>query len=108
MINVEHIVRNFSHKSSVMISMTATEMMPASVRGAVEAQIERLKQKLLRPVLESVSSTALAKEIAWAANEAAALAWLTVCPVLVLPTLLEEKICEAIRKWNKQQELRRR
>jgi len=109
MFSVEQIVRNFSQTRSVMMGMTATtEMLHAPVRGVVERQIEPLKQRLLSPILESVSSTDLVKEISWAANEAAALAWLTVCPILVLPTLLEEKVHEALRKWAKRQDVRRR
>ena len=109
MFSVEQIVRNFSQTRSVMMSMAATtEMLHAPVRGVVEGQLERLKQRLLSPILESVSSTDLVKEISWAANEAAALAWLTVRPVLVLPTLLDEKVHETLKKWEKQQDVRRR
>ena len=109
MFSVEQIVRNFSQTRSVMMSMTATtEMLNAPIRGVVEGQLERLKQRLLSPILESVSSTDLVKEISWAANEAAALAWLTVCPILVLPALLEEKVHETLKKWDKQQNVLRR
>jgi len=85
-----------------------TETLHAPVRGKVEAQIELLKQQLLRPVIDSAANTDLVKELVWAANEAAALAWLTVCPILVLPTLLEEKIHGAKRKWEKQEQVRHR
>ena len=109
MFSVEQIVRNFSLTRSVMMSMTATtEMLHGPIRGVVEGQIEGLKQRLLSPILESVSSTDLVKEISWAANEAAALAWLTVCPVLVLPALLDEKVHDALKKWDKQQNVLRR
>jgi hypothetical protein len=92
-----------------MMSMTATtEMLHAPIRGEMEGQIDQLKQRLLRPILESISSTELVKEISWAANEAAALAWLTVCPILVLPTLIDEKVCEVLKRWDKQQHLLRR
>jgi len=109
MFSVEQIVRNFSQTRSVMMSMTATtKMLHAPIRGVVEGQIEGLKQRLLSPILESVSSTDLVKEISWAGNEAAALAWLTVCPILVLPALLEEKVHEARKKWDKRQNVLRR
>ena len=62
------------------------------MRGDVESQLERLKEQLLRPIIEKVSDHTLAREISWAATEAAALAWCTVCPVLILPLLLEEKV----------------
>jgi hypothetical protein len=107
MILVEQIYRNFSHISSVMISMTGTlEMPPAPTRGALERQLEQLKQRLLRPVVERISNTELARELSWAANEAAALAWLTVCPILVLPALLDEKVRAALKRWEKQRQLR--
>src|SRR5262245_16782766 len=78
----------------------------APVRGDVEVQLENLKARLLQPVLEKVTDNALVKEILWAANEAAALAWCTVCPVLILPLLLEEKVKETFTKWEKQQRVK--
>jgi hypothetical protein len=72
----------------------------------LETQLDQLKQKLLKPVLETVSNRDLIRDLSWAANEAAALAWFTMCPILVLPTLLEEKLSLAWKKWEKQQHLR--
>jgi hypothetical protein len=89
--------------------VTATiETLHAPGRGKVEAEIERLKQDLLRPIIASVANVELVKALSWAANEAAGLAWLTVCPNLVLPALLEEKMHETMRKWEKQEQVRRR
>ena len=42
------------------------------------------------------------KELYCAANEAAALAWLTVCPLLFFPSLLEEKVRTTLRRWERQ------
>ena len=81
-------------------------MVAAPVRGAVEQQLDQLKNRLLRPVLEKISCAELVRELSWAANEAAGQAWQTVCPILVLPTLLEERLHECVRKWNKQQQVR--
>ena len=78
------------------------------IRGQIESEIESLKDKLLRPMMESIANTGLARELSWAANEAAALAWLTFCPILVLPALLEEKIQNAFNKWQKQEHVRQR
>jgi hypothetical protein len=87
--------------------MTAiNEMLHAPRRGPVEGQLDLLKEELLRPMLASISNNALVREIAWTANEAAALAWMTICPVLVLPTLLEEKVLDTMKRWEKQQRLR--
>lgn len=83
-------------------------MLQALSRGPIEGQLDQLKQRLLGPALERISNTELGKDLAWAANEAAALAWLTVCPILVLPTLLEEKTRATMKKWEKQEQLRQR
>ena len=82
--------------------------MPAPMRGQMEAQIEQLKNRLLGPMVESVANAELVKELSWAANEAAALAWFTACPILVLPALLEEKVQDALKRWGKQEALRQR
>jgi hypothetical protein len=74
-------------------------------RGAVEAQLEELKEKLLAPIVRSVGNTMLVSELRWVANEAAALAWFTVCPILVLPLLLDEKIRAALERWERQHQL---
>jgi hypothetical protein len=74
-------------------------------RGAVEAQLEELKEKLLAPIVRSAGNTMLVSELRWVANEAAALAWFTVCPILVLPLLLEEKIRAALERWERQHQL---
>src|SRR5215212_7785775 len=83
-----------------------TGYLSAPVRGEVEAQLDTLKEQLVRPILEKVRDSALSSEILWAANEAAALAWCTVCPVLILPLLLEEKVRRAMAKWEKQQQVK--
>jgi hypothetical protein len=80
----------------------------APCRGAMEDQLESLKEQLLIPLLSSVENAALIQELRWVANEAAALAWCTVCPLLVLPALLEEKVCAARQRWERQQLLRKR
>jgi len=100
-----------------MVSMSTTQAIrieewqspafSAPIRGQIEAELEELKQRLLDPIIATIMDRALIKEILWAANEAAALAWCTICPVLVLPTLLEEKVRAALAKWEKQQHLRR-
>ncbi|HXJ59053.1 MAG TPA: hypothetical protein VNU68_20535 [Verrucomicrobiae bacterium] len=75
-------------------------------RGALEQELERLKEQLLAPILASVQNAVLLRELRWVANEAAALAWFTLCPVLVLPTLLEEKVNAAFRRWERQELLK--
>ena len=82
-------------------------VLSSPVRGQVEAELEQLKDRLLKPFLDTINHTSLVREIFWAANEAAALAWFTVCPILILPTLLEEKVRAAIERWGKQVQLLR-
>jgi hypothetical protein len=75
------------------------------MRGPVEERLEQLKEQLLRPTLEKVADSRVVKDICWAANEAAALAWLTVCPLLVFPDLLEEKVRATLQRWERQSHL---
>ena len=77
-------------------------------RGAMEEQLEGLKERLLIPLLSSIENAALIHELRWAANEATALAWFTICPMLVLPALLEEKVSAALQRWELQQLLWKR
>ena len=58
--------------------------------------------------MNSVENAGLAQELRWVANEAAALTWFTVCPILVLPTLLEEKAPSALEWWERQENIRHR
>lgn len=79
----------------------------APFRGDVETRLEVLKHALLQPVLRGTRNPELHAKLAWAAQEAASLAWLTPFPLLVFPTLFEEKITAARRHWLKQQRIRR-
>ena len=83
-------------------------LLPSPRRGQLEQQLEQLKQQLLVPVLNSFESAALVQELRWVANEAAALAWFSVCPVLVLPALMEEKLRTALTRWERQEQIRQR
>lgn len=77
-------------------------------RAAREADLEQLKQRLLRQLLEENSSADLTAPLRRAANEAAALAWLTPYSLLVFPTLLEEKAQAARHQSLRQARIRRR
>jgi len=76
-------------------------------RGPIELQLNQLKEHLLSRRIRLVTDLKLAESLSWAANEAAALAWFTHCPMLVLPGLLEEKIAVALQWGEKQARLRR-
>ena len=75
---------------------------PAPFRATQETEFERLKSRLLTEKLLATAQPALNAPIRRAANEAAALAWVTFYPLLVFPTLFEEKIRTAIRQAARQ------
>ncbi len=74
----------------------------APFRANLENEFERLKIRLLTETLETVERPALNTSLRRAANEAAALAWVTFYPLLVFPTLFEEKARAAIRQAERQ------
>ena len=80
----------------------------APLRGPLESELERLKTDLLNPMLTELDDPRLADELRWAANEAAALAWITPFPFLFLPALFEEKVAAAKKRWARQEKIRPR
>src|SRR5260370_40159928 len=70
----------------------------APMRGPLESALEQLKLALLNPMLTELDDPRLADELRWAANEAAALAWVTPFPFLFLPALFEEKVAAAKKR----------
>jgi hypothetical protein len=73
---------------------TSFEVKPlptATVRVVHEARFEALKHRLLLTRLDELSDARVNARLRRAANEAAALAWLTPYPTLVYPVLFEEK-----------------
>jgi len=83
---------------------TRFELRPAPTapfRAVQETEFERLKNKLLAEQLAEVVPE-LNVPLRRAANEAAALAWATIFPLLVFPALFEEKIAAAARQAERQ------
>ena len=76
---------------------------PVPFTRTEENELERLKNRLLQSALAGVSSPLLAAPIRRAANESAALAWLEAHPLLVFPSLFEEKVKAARRRAHQQQ-----
>ena len=74
---------------------------PAPFRATLENEFERLKLRLLVGQLREADA-ALNAPLRRAANEAAAVAWATLFPLLVFPALFEEKIDAAIRQAERQ------
>jgi len=70
----------------------------------LDTALEALKSRLLQQALGNSVTTTLVKPLRRAANEAAAIAWLEPLPLLVFPTLFEEKVRFA-RKQALRQEL---
>ena len=75
---------------------------PAPYRATRETELERLKSRLLAAQLATAAEPELNAPLRHAANEAAALAWVTLYPLLVFPVLFEEKTRAAIRHARRQ------
>ena len=74
----------------------------ASFRASLESEFERLKNRLLTERLVEAGQPELNAPLRRAANEAAALAWVTFYPLLVFPALFEEKSRAALRQAQRQ------
>jgi hypothetical protein len=74
----------------------------APFRAAQETEFERLKNTLLARRLALAPTPDFTAPIRRAANDAAALAWATVFPLLVFPVLFEEKAQAALRRIERQ------
>jgi hypothetical protein len=70
-------------------------------RAVQETEFDRLKNKLLAEQLVEATPE-LNAPLRRAANDAAALAWATVFPLLVFPVLFEEKIDTAVLRAERQ------
>ena len=73
----------------------------ATFRVTQESEFERLKSRLLAGQL-AAAAPELNAPLRRAANEAAALAWVTFYPLLVFPELFEEKTAVALRQARRQ------
>jgi hypothetical protein len=74
----------------------------APFRAALENDFERLKSRLLADQLAALERPDLNAAVRRAANEAAALAWVTFYPLLTFPALFEEKTALALRHAERQ------
>jgi len=75
---------------------------PTPFRATREDEFERLKKQLLTLQLATLARPELNTPLRRAANEAAALAWVTLYPLLVFPALFEEKAATAVRQTERQ------
>src|SRR5262252_3566771 len=79
---------------------------PAPFRAEQTTRFERLKDDLLLERLEDVFEPELNSHVRRAANEAAALAWVTRFPLLLFPVLFEEKADSALARAERQEQIR--
>lgn len=73
----------------------------ATFRVTQDSEFERLKKQLLARELAEAAPE-LNAPLRRAANEAAAIAWSTLFPLLVFPALFEEKIEATLRQVERQ------
>jgi hypothetical protein len=81
---------------------------PAPFRARQDAELERLKNQLLQERREEAWDSRLRAALRRAANDAAALAWVTPYPLLVFPVLFDEKAEAALNQSRRQSHMRRR
>lgn len=81
---------------------------PAPFRATQENGLDHLKNRLLRDLLFEENNPRFNVHLRRAANEAAALAWVTPYPLLVFPALFEEKAEAALLQVERQKEVRQR
>ena len=81
---------------------------PAPFRARQENELERLKARLLSERLEALGDPEVGGPLRRAANEAAALAWVTRYPILFFPVLFEEKTETALRRAERQEQVLQR
>ena len=75
---------------------------PVPFRATQDTEFERLKNRLIARQLAGAPTPELNPPLRRAANEAAALAWATIYPLLVFPVLFEEKTQAALRQAERQ------
>jgi len=81
---------------------------PGPLRARQEAELERLKVQLLVERVAGSWGSQRAGRLRRAANESAALAWVTRYPLLVFPALFEEMAETALLRARRQEQVRQR
>ncbi len=87
---------------------TRFDVTPARARARQDSELELLKGRLLRERSQNIWETRRNFQLRRAADEAAALAWLTPYPLLVFPGLFEEKATDALLRVARQDQVRQR
>jgi len=86
------------------VAFEVMPLTPAQARTELSAQFHALRNRLIRRSLLSEASL-FDSDLMRVANEAAALAWTTPYPLLVMPALFEEKLQSARVRMNRQQQI---
>jgi len=81
---------------------------PAPFRATQETGLDKLKHRLLQEFLYERTGSEFNAYVRRAANEAAALAWVTPYPLLMFPELFEEKALAALVQGERQVNVRKR
>jgi hypothetical protein len=81
---------------------------PAPFRATQETELERLKNRLLLRSINELAEPRFLAGLRRAANEAAALAWVTPYPLLTFPALFDEKVETALHYAERQTAVRER
>jgi hypothetical protein len=87
---------------------TRFEVPAVVLRAARTEELEQLKRRLLRELVQESTDREQNARLRRAANEAAAIAWATGHPLLFFPTLLAEKAAEARAQARLQKIIRKR
>lgn len=82
--------------------------MAAALCPSPEGELEELKQRLLTDRLERSQTLKHRARLRGAADDAAALAWVTAFPLLLFPVLFEEKARAALLQAQRQDRVRER
>jgi hypothetical protein len=90
------------------VRFEVTPVPPTPFRAWQDTELEHLKNRLLQERLEGIWAPRLRSSLLRAANDAAALAWMTPYPLLVFPVLFEEKARIAWQHTERQNEVRKR
>ncbi len=82
--------------------------LPAPFRARQDSDLEQLKARLLQERLGEAWDSRRRRSLQRAADDAAALAWVSTDPLLVFPVLFEEKADSALRQALRQGQIRAR
>jgi hypothetical protein len=87
---------------------THFEVQALPFRATETTALERLKERLLLQLLQQATGPEQNVLLRRAANDAVSLAWATHYPLLLFPTLLEEKAEAALLQHQRQKQVRQR